>query len=155
MFTYQVHTIFVGLLTDENPQHLIGNEQETWRRPYNNTQAASSNIDDRTMHELYLWPFMDGVRAGAASVMCSYNRLNNSYACQNSKLMNGLLKTELAFQGFVLSDWNAQYGGVAGAAAGLDMVMPEAHGESWAGNLSEAVGNGTLSEERVVDMATR
>jgi beta-glucosidase len=107
------------------------------------------------MHELYLWPFMDGVRAGAASALCSYNRINNSYACQNSKLMNGLLKTELEFQGFVVSDWNAQYGGIAGAAAGLDMIMPEALGEPWANNLTAAVNNGSVSEARVVDMATR
>lgn len=42
---------------------------------------------------------MDGVRAGVASVMCSYNRINNTYGCENSKLMNGVLKTELAFDG--------------------------------------------------------
>ena len=40
--------------------------------------------------------------------MCSYNRVNNSYSCQNSKLLNGLLKTELGFEGFVTSDWGAQ-----------------------------------------------
>lgn len=136
-----------------NLKHLIANEQETWRRPYNDTEAASSNIDDKTLHELYLWPFMDGVRAGAASVMCSYNRVNNSYGCQNSKLMNGLLKTELEFQGFVVSDWNARTGGIAGALAGLDMIMP--NGTSWAGNLTESVKNGTISEDRVTDMANR
>ncbi|KAL1859028.1 glycoside hydrolase 3 [Diaporthe australafricana] len=136
-----------------NLKHLIANEQETWRRPYNDTEAASSNIDDKTMHELYLWPFMDGVRAGAASVMCSYNRVNNSYGCQNSKLMNGLLKTELQFQGFVVSDWNARTGGVAGALAGLDMIMP--NGTSWAGSLTESVKNGTVFEERITDMANR
>lgn len=51
------------------------------------------------MHELYLWPFYDAVLAGSASVMCSYQRINNSYSCQNSKTLNGLLKTELGFQG--------------------------------------------------------
>lgn len=51
------------------------------------------------MHELYLWPFADAVRAGTASIMCSYQRINNSYGCQNSKTLNGLLKTELGFQG--------------------------------------------------------
>ncbi|KUI72301.1 Beta-glucosidase cel3A [Cytospora mali] len=136
-------------------KHLVANEQETWRRPYNNTQSASSNIDDRTMHELYLWPFMDGVKAGAANIMCSYNRVNNSYACQNSKLMNGLLKTELEFQGFVISDWHAQYGGIAGAEAGLDMIMPYNTGDAWVNNLTAAVANGSVSEDRVVDMATR
>lgn len=105
------------------------------------------------MHELYLWPFIDGVRAGAASVMCSYNRVNNSYGCQNSKLMNGLLKTELEFQGFVISDWNAQHSGVASALAGLDMVMPT--GGFWGDNLTQSVKNGSVPEQRVTDMATR
>ncbi|POS81383.1 beta-glucosidase [Diaporthe helianthi] len=136
-----------------NLKHLIANEQETWRRPYNDTDAASSNIDDKTMHELYLWPFVDGVRAGAASIMCSYNRVNNSYGCQNSKLMNGLLKTELEFQGFVVSDWNARTGGIAGPLAGLDMIMP--NGTSWAANLTESVKNGSVTEERIDDMAHR
>ena len=61
--------------------------------------SLSSNIDDKTMHELYLWPFQDVVRAGSVSIMCSYQRINNSYGCQNSKTLNGLLKTELGFQG--------------------------------------------------------
>lgn len=105
------------------------------------------------MHELYLWPFIDGVEAGAASVMCSYNRLNNSYGCQNSKLLNGILKTELEFQGFVITDWNAQHSGVASALAGLDMVMPTEG--FWGDNLTQAVNNGSVAEERVTDMAKR
>lgn len=60
------------------------------------------------MHETYLWPFANAVHAGAGCIMCSYNRVNNSYACQNSKLLNGLLKTELGFEGWVTSDWGAQ-----------------------------------------------
>lgn len=49
------------------------------------------------MHELYLWPFVNAVKAGTASIIYSYNRLNSSYACQNSKAMNGILKYELGF----------------------------------------------------------
>ena len=89
-------------------KHYIGNEQETDRNPSGNISAVSSNIDDKTLHELYLWPFQDAVHAGAGCIMCSYNRVNNSYACQNSKTLNGVLKTELGFEGFVVSDWGAQ-----------------------------------------------
>jgi hypothetical protein len=71
------------------------------------------------MHELYLWPFANAVRAGTASVMCSYQRINGSYGCQNSKTLNGLLKGELGFQGFVMSDWLAVHAGVASIQAGL------------------------------------
>ena len=89
-------------------KHFIGNEQEHYRQAgssllsdgTSNKGAISSNIDDVTMHELYLWPFADAVRAGTGSIMCSYNQLNNSYACQNSYSMNYLLKEELNFQGF-------------------------------------------------------
>lgn len=139
-------------------KHLVANEQETNRNApvkietYN--QSVSSNIDDKTMHELYLWGFYDAVKAGAGSVMCSYNRVNNSYGCQNSKIMNGLLKSELGFQGFVVSDWMAVYGGIAGANSGLDMVMPDA--KLWTnGTLEQAVANGTITQTRLDDMATR
>lgn len=83
-------------------KHFIGYEQETNRNPpllptpsdqYN--VSISSNIDDKTIHELYLWPFQSAVYAGAGSIMCSYNEINGSYACQNSKTLNGLLKQEL------------------------------------------------------------
>ncbi|KAM3439412.1 hypothetical protein MY4824_002687 [Beauveria thailandica] len=135
-----------------NIKHFIANEQETFRRPYFGVEAASSNVDDKTLHEYYMWPFMDGVHAGVASVMCSYNRINNTYGCENSKLINGLLKGELAFDGFVLLDWNAQHN-LNSVNAGLDMLMPM--GGSWGQNLTDAVRNGTVSEKRVTDMATR
>lgn len=67
-------------------------------------------------------PFADAVRAGTGSIMCSYNQINNSYGCQNSYNLNYLLKNELDFQGFVMSDWQAQHSGVGDILAGLDMV---------------------------------
>ncbi|KAL2429490.1 putative beta-glucosidase G [Exophiala dermatitidis] len=148
-------------------KHYIGNEQETQRNPSlspdNVTiEAVSSNIDDRTIHELYLWPFANGVHAGVASIMCSYNRINGSYGCQNSKTLNGLLKTELGFQGYVMSDWGATHSGVSAINSGLDMDMPGPIGfgpvqnsSFFGGNLTEAVNNGTLPEARVDDMIRR
>lgn len=68
-------------------KHFIGNEQETNRNPTSLAQggnaSVSSNIDDQTMHELYLWPFQSAVRAGSGAIMCSYQRINNSYGCQS------------------------------------------------------------------------
>ncbi|KAK3494098.1 glycoside hydrolase superfamily [Neurospora crassa] len=87
-------------------------------RPANGMESVSSNIDDKRMHEFYLWPFQDSLPAGTGDIMCSYNRLNNSYGCANSKSLNGLLRTELGFEGFVVSDWRAQHAGVATALAG-------------------------------------
>ena len=144
-------------------KHFVGNEQEHFRqaREWALPNAISSNIDDRTMHEVYAWPFADAVKAGVASVMCSYNQVNNSYGCANSKLLNGILKDEFGFQGFVMSDWLAQRGGVSSALAGLDMSMPGdglkwEDGESlWGPNLSRAVLNGSIPLERLNDMVSR
>lgn len=149
-------------------KHLIGNEQEHFRQVgeaqgygfTNITQSVSSNIDDTTLHELYLWPFADAIRAGTASIMCSYNQVNNSYSCSNSYLLNHLLKGELGFQGFVMSDWQAQHSGVGDALAGLDMAMPgdtlfNSGDGYWGTNLTIAVLNGTVPEWRIDDMATR
>ncbi|PGG96396.1 hypothetical protein AJ80_09832 [Polytolypa hystricis UAMH7299] len=148
-------------------KHFIANEQERFRQAgeaqgygFNISESSSSNIDDVTMHELYLWPFADAVRAGVGSIMCSYTQINNSYGCGNSYAMNKLLKGELDFQGFVMSDWQAQHSGVSSALAGLDMSMP---GDTvfgtglsfWGTNLTIAVANGTVPEWRVDDMAVR
>lgn len=142
----------VGVIT--STKHYIANEQETDRNPTANNSAQSSNIDDVTLHELYLWPFQDAVHAGTGNIMCSYNRINNSYGCQNSKTLNGVLKGELGFQGFVVSDWYAQHSGVDAALAGLDVAMPNG-GVYWGDNLTLSVTNGSVSESRLDDMATR
>ncbi|KAK5953706.1 hypothetical protein OHC33_004975 [Knufia fluminis] len=144
-------------------KHYLGNEQEHFRKSFEwgLPESLSSNIDDRTLHEVYAWPFAEAVRAGVASVMCSYQMVNNSYACQNSWLLNGVLKDELGFQGYVQSDWLAQRSGVASALAGLDMSMP-GDGRFWQdGNsfygeqLTLAVLNGSVPMDRINDMAKR
>ncbi|KAH9840409.1 glycoside hydrolase family 3 protein [Teratosphaeria destructans] len=147
-------------------KHYIGNEQETQRNPSVSSdgttiEAVSSNIDDRTMHEVYSWPFAEAVKIGTASIMCSYNRINGSYACQNSKTLNGLLKNELGFQGYVLSDWGATHSGYHAINAGLDMNLPggldfRLTKFSYFGkNLTMAVNNGSVPEDRLNDMVRR
>jgi len=102
-------------------QHFIGYEQEMYRMTTVLQEGYSSNIDDRTLHELYLWPFAEGVRAGVGSIMMAYNQVgywkiafitrtpancfqvNSSLSSQNSLLINGILKAELGFQGFVVT----------------------------------------------------
>lgn len=105
-------------------------------------------------------PFADAVRAGAGSVMCSYNQINNSYACQNSHTLNYLLKGELGFQGFVMTDWQGQHSGIGSALAGLDMTMPgdtlfDSGRSYWGANLTIAVLNGTVPQWRIDDMCVR
>ncbi|KAI5285410.1 hypothetical protein KEM55_000671, partial [Ascosphaera atra] len=143
-------------------RHYVLDEQEHYRQGENGTSVLSANIDDRTLREVYVWPFAESVRAGVASVMCAPLKVNGSHACQNSALLNGILKDELGFQGFVLSSWHATHSGVASALAGLDMSMPgdispDRHdGASYFGaNLTLAVLNGSLPMARLDDMATR
>ncbi|KAB2571049.1 putative beta-glucosidase L [Lasiodiplodia theobromae] len=137
-------------------KHYIGNEQEL------NRTTISSNIDDRSMHELYLWPFADAVKAGATSFMCSYNKLNGTWACENDKAMNGLLKEELDFQGFIMTDWGAQHSTVEAANAGLDMSMPGTDYNKtpgslyWGANLTAAIEvAGNVTQGRLDDMVLR
>ena len=91
------------------------------------TDRTGMNYDatQQDLGDYYLQPFKTCVRdVGVGSIMCSYNQINNSYACQNSHLQNYILKNELGFQGFIVSDWAAQHSGVSSALAGLDMTMP-------------------------------
>lgn len=134
-------------------KHYINNEQE-WKR----TQE-SSNVDDRTQHEIYAHPFMRSVMAGVSSVMCSYNLVNDTYACNNNKTLNDIMKREFGFQGFIQSDWAATMDSLS-PVTGLDMTMPGdvtfSSGTSYFGqNLTDMVMNGTISMERLDDMATR
>ncbi|KAI2675677.1 CAZyme family GH3 [Penicillium roqueforti] len=136
-------------------KHWLGNEQE------HNRDTMSSNIGDRATHELYVWPFMNAVRANVASVMCSYNKLNETWACESDAILNDLMKDELGFPGYIMTDWNAQHTSVNSALAGLDMTMPGSDFNSppgsifWGPNLVQAVANGSVPQARLDDMATR
>ncbi|KAG1742563.1 glycoside hydrolase family 3 protein [Suillus lakei] len=134
-------------------KHFINNEQEHFR-----TQE-SSNVDDRTQHEIYAHPFLRSVMAGVSSVMCSYNLINDTYACNNDKMLNDILKREYGFQGFVQSDWQATMSTLS-AVAGLDMTMPgditfDSGDSYFGGNLTDYVNDGYISMARLDDMATR
>ncbi|WYZ44723.1 hypothetical protein EsH8_VIII_000039 [Colletotrichum jinshuiense] len=136
-------------------KHYIANEQEL------NRETISSNVGDRAMHELYLWPFADAVRANVASVMCSYNKVNGTWACENGGVMDRLLKQELGFPGYVMTDWAATTGTVSGANAGLDMMMPGANYNNdpssvlWGPQLKAAVQGGQVSQATLDDKVRR
>ncbi|KAI0034488.1 glycoside hydrolase superfamily [Vararia minispora EC-137] len=128
-------------------KHFIDNEQET------NRMTESSDVDDRTQHEVYALPFLRSVMAGTASVMCSYNKLNGTYACEDAHSLTRILKTELGFRGFVVSDWGATHSTAQAANAGLDVEMPDSR--FFGQTLVAAVEAGAVPEARIDDMATR
>ncbi|KAB2574246.1 Glycoside hydrolase family 3 [Lasiodiplodia theobromae] len=136
-------------------RHFLLNEQETNRSSSissTTTAVYTSNADDKTIHELYLWPFQEGVKAGMAAVMCAMSRVNGTLSCENSDLVSGLLKSELGFPGMVFPDVNSQSSSYGSANAGLD------YGSSsyWTSDILEAgITNGSFTQARLDDMAVR
>jgi beta-glucosidase len=100
-------------------KHFACNNQEYERF------RGSSVVDERTLREIYLPAFETAVKeAHPWTVMCSYNRLNGVYASENEVLLTKILKEEWGFEGFVVSDWNANHSTVESVNAGLDLEMP-------------------------------
>ncbi|KAJ7643791.1 glycoside hydrolase family 3 protein [Roridomyces roridus] len=127
-------------------KHFINNEQEHFRT------TSTSNVDDRTQHELYSIPFLRSVQAGVVAVMCSYNQINGTYACENDKTINGILKGEFGFQGY----WGATHSTAPAVMAGLDASSTIIFWQLFFGTaLVSAVQNGSVPESRIDDMATR
>ena len=87
------------------------------------SDGSSTVIDDQTLHEIYVAPFDAAVKAGVSSIMCSYNRLNGTFACGNETSLTKILRDQIGFKGFVTSDWGATHA-VNFINAGLDMEMP-------------------------------
>ena len=127
-------------------KHFAANNQE-WRR-----MSISAEIDERTLREIYLAAFETVVKkAQPWTIMCSYNRINGVYSCENDWLLNKVLRDEWGFEGLVMTDWGAMDERVPSLKAGLDLEMPDCHGETDK-LIVKAVQNGEL-EESVLDTA--
>ncbi|MBW4720451.1 glycoside hydrolase family 3 C-terminal domain-containing protein [Saccharothrix obliqua] len=130
-------------------KHFAANSQETDR------MRVSSDVDERTLRELYLRAFACVVRkARPWTVMCSYNRLNGVHVAQHRWLLTEVLRGEWGFDGVVVSDWGAVVDRVASVAAGLDLTMP---GPDAAGDraLVDAVRTGRLDQQVLTRSADR
>ena len=99
-------------------KHFALNNQEF------NRHHVSSDADERTMYEIYFPAFKAAVDAGVASVMSSYNLVNNVHAAENKWLLTDVLRNEWGFQGFVMSDWTSTYSTLGCVRSGLDLEMP-------------------------------
>lgn len=127
-------------------KHFAGNSQE------NRRMSSDSVIDERTLREIYFTAFEKVVKqAKPWTVMCSYNRLNGTYASENRWLLTDVLRKEWGFDGYVMSDWGAVSDRVAGVHAGLDLEMPSSGGVNDR-RIVEAVRSGVL-DEKDVDLA--
>ena len=127
-------------------KHFLANNQEHRR------MSSSSEIDERTLREIYLAAFEGAVKKQKPwTVMCSYNRINGTYAAENKEMLTDVLRKEWGFDGFVVSDWGAVNDRVPDLEAGLDLEMPSSDGVNDR-LIVEAVKEGRLKEE-VLDQA--
>ena len=129
-------------------KHYVLNDQETGRNTLN------AVLEKRAMQETDLLAFQIAIgMAKPAGVMCSYNRVNGDFACENQYVLTDVLKKEWGFKGFVLSDWEATHSTVKAALAGLDQEQP---GDGYFGApLKKAVQDGQVPMARLDDMVHR
>ena len=127
-------------------KHFLANNQETRRL------SSDSRVDERTLHEIYLAAFEGAVKkAKPWTVMCSYNKINGTYAAQNRQYLTETLREQWGFDGYVMSDWGAVNNRVEDLKAGLDLEMPSSLGTNDK-LIAGAVLSGEL-DESVVDEA--
>ena len=126
-------------------KHFAANNQEHRR------MSSSSDADERTLREIYFPAFEISVKeAQPWTVMCSYNKVNGTYASENPWLLTDVLRKEWGFEGYVMSDWGAVSNRVKGVVAGLDLEMPASGGVNDA-KIVAAVKKGEL-DEKLVDL---
>lgn len=129
-------------------KHYALNPQESGRFVYN------ARIDEAALRESDLLAFEIGIERGKpAAIMCAYNKVNGTYACENEFLLNDVLKGDWGFRGWVMSDWGAVHSLVPSVEAGLDQQSPQ--DKDYFGGLAEAVRAGEIDRARVRDMAFR
>jgi beta-glucosidase len=130
-------------------KHFIANDSEFERH------SISSEIDERTLREIYLYPFMVAMeKAKPWSVMASYNKINGVYAAENAYTQMEILKGEWEFDGIIMSDWFGTQSTVDSANNGLDLEMPGP--AKWMGDkLLQAVKDGEVDETKIDDRVRR
>ena len=127
-------------------KQFLANNQETRR------MSSSSEVDERTLREIYLAAFEGAVSSQKPwTVMCSYNKINGTYAAEHKEALTDILRGEWGFDGFVVSDWGAVNNRVPDLEAGLDLEMPASGGINDK-QIVDAVKEGRL-EESVLDRA--
>ena len=130
-------------------KHYLANNQEKARL------TTDSIIDERALREIYLAGYETAIRkAQPWTLMCSYNKINGTYASDNKRLMTDIPREEWGFAGAIMTDWGAMNDRVAGIEAGLDLEMPGPSPDNDA-RILEAVHQGRLSQEQVAACAVR
>ncbi len=131
-------------------KHYIVNNQEFDRN------SIDVHVEERTLHEIYLPPFEAAIKlGGAASVMGSYNRINGEFVCENPHVLSHILRDELGFRGWVMSDFLANHSTVESANAGLDWELTMPFTSHWREKLLDAVQKNEVTLETLNEMVRR
>ena len=130
------------------PKHFLANNQEYYRL------TSNSVVEEQTLREIYLSAFEYVVKkAKPWTMMCSYNRINGTYACQNKLFLTDILRDEWGFDGYVMTDWGACDDPVESQKAGLNLIMPGPAPEN-VNRIIRAVNDGKM-EESVLDQSVQ
>ena len=123
-----------------SPKHFMANNQEYHR------MTSSSEMDERTMREIYLASFENMVKKEKPwTIMNSYNKLNGTYLCENKEMLSDILRDEWGFDGYVMTDWGAMNERVEALKAGCNLEMPASGGKTDK-EIVDAVRSGELDE---------
>ena len=123
-----------------SPKHFMANNQEYHR------MTSSSEMDERTMREIYLASFENMVKKEKPwTIMNSYNKLNGTYLCENKEMLSDVLRDEWGFDGYVMTDWGAMNERVEALKAGCNLEMPASGGKTDK-EIVDAVRSGKLDE---------
>lgn len=123
-----------------SPKHFMANNQEYHRL------TSSSEMDERTMREIYLASFEGMVKKEKPwTIMNAYNKLNGTYLCENKEMLTDVLRREWGFDGYVMTDWGAMNDRVEALKAGCNLEMPSCEGATDV-EIVAAVQDGTLDE---------
>ncbi|MEZ4519430.1 MAG: glycoside hydrolase family 3 protein [Chloroflexota bacterium] len=152
------------------PKHFIGDGGTTWGTstqnimdtPYQLDQG-DTQMDEATLRDLFLPPYAQAIEDGALSIMASFSSWNGEKVHGSHYLLTDLLKDELGFDGFVVSDWQGvdqvdsdyQTAVIRSINAGVDMNMVPYEYQRFIATLTEAVENGDVPMERIDDAVTR
>jgi len=122
-------------------KHFVGNDSEFERN------SIDTQVDERTLREVYLVPFEHAVKDGGAwGIMSAYNRLNGTFCSEHEWLLTSVLRDDWGFDGFVVTDWFAARSTATMANAGLSLEMP-GEGRFYGPALKESVESGTVTVE--------
>ena len=144
-----VHAEVIGIQSQNVSgcvKHYVFNNEE------NDRSGMSANVPDRAAKELYYKPFAAAVDAGVGSAMCSYNRVNGTWACEDPTSLNEIHNV-MGFAGWMMSDWGATHSTIPAANAGLDQEMPS--NQYFGSALAAAVAAGTVTQATIDTKVTR